>query len=105
MMPILEQGGSAAPLPVMYMKQLLRVFCLLLAFVLFCAPVRASAPFSDVQEDFWYSTAVLYTRADGLMNGVGNRLFAPGDGIEPRYGHNCVAPHGRKSRSQVIRIL
>lgn len=40
---------------------------------------QISVPFSDVQKDSWYSSAVSYVFANGLMKGLDERRFAPND--------------------------
>jgi|GEM_PF-766943 len=43
--------------------------------------VKGTADFSDVGSDAYYSKAVAWAYENGIVKGVGNRLFAPGAGI------------------------
>ena len=41
------------------------------------APEQLSNPFTDIKERDWFYNEVLYAYAHGLMEGIGNNLFAP----------------------------
>lgn len=62
-------------------KTTIKMMSIILAAALFCSTalvVHASGSFSDVQEDTWYSRAVDFSFAKGLMLGTGNGKFSPG---------------------------
>jgi hypothetical protein len=44
-------------------------------------PVSALPSFSDVPGGAWYAAAVAWAKANGVVSGVGNDLFAPNAGI------------------------
>ena len=45
------------------------------------APTGNSTRFADVPDGQWYTEAVNWAAAHGLVNGYGNRIFGPGDAI------------------------
>ena len=42
---------------------------------------EAKAAFTDVAEDMWYSDAVAWASENGIVNGIGNNLFAPDQNV------------------------
>lgn len=67
------------------MKQkLVRYLCILLSCALLIAgtpTIAFAADYTDVPDSAWYAPAVSYVTQHGLMNGVGNGLFAPGTAL------------------------
>ena len=63
------------------MKRLLSVIMVLALLLGLCMTALADAPvvFEDVEEDAWYRGNVITARDIGLMQGVGDGLFAPGN--------------------------
>ena len=66
------------------MKHSRRIFSALLCAVLLLgllptASRAAKLPFSDVKEKDWYHESVQYVYDHGLMSGVGEGKFAPGN--------------------------
>ena len=43
--------------------------------------VTGSSPFTDVVKDAWYSDAITWAAANGIVGGYGNGLFGPNDNI------------------------
>lgn len=42
---------------------------------------KGPAPFTDVKDGSWYSTAVAWAAENGIINGIGNGKFAPDDPV------------------------
>lgn len=45
------------------------------------SPECGNSPFTDVENDTWYSKGVAWAAETGIVNGVGNGLFAPNNNI------------------------
>ncbi len=43
--------------------------------------VSGSSPFDDVAPDMWYTNAITWAAAQGIVGGYGNGLFGPNDNI------------------------
>ena len=45
------------------------------------SPAAGNSQFSDVPANIWYAEAVSWAASNGVVNGVGNNLFAPEENI------------------------
>ncbi len=59
-----------------------------------------SSAFTDLNTGAWYHEYTDYVLENGLMNGMGNGIFAPDGSRHAGYGGYHSLPHGGRARGQ-----